>query len=171
METLQPYLQLPGLWPSAALILACTLLLHASRTSMWRVALLALPGTIAHECAHLLVGTLLLAQPAGFSVWPKRAKNGWVLGSVTFRRLGLFNGAFVALAPVLLLPLAWLCLRHLTLPFWLQQQWGGWLLSGYLAATALYAALPSLADIKIGFPSLLFYAALAGLCWYALRLF
>jgi hypothetical protein len=50
-------------------------LLRGVRDSMWRVALLSLPGTIAHELTHLIVGLLLHAQPHGFSVWPRPRGN------------------------------------------------------------------------------------------------
>jgi hypothetical protein len=142
-------------------------LLRGVRDTLWRVALLSLPGTIAHELTHFVVGFLLHAKPHGFSIWPRPRGNAWTLGSVSFRNIGLFNGAFVALAPLLLLPIAWLCLIHVLAPLWIEGQWGWWLLAGYLAATALFAALPSFQDIKVGGPSLLLYAALSMLLWWA----
>jgi hypothetical protein len=112
------------------------------------------------------VGALLLAKPRGFSVWPKAVGRSWRLGSVSFGNIGLLNGVFVALAPLLLLPIAWLCLVHVLLPLWHDSRWGWWLLTGYLTATALFAALPSFQDIKLGGRSFLLYAALRGiLCW------
>jgi hypothetical protein len=77
------------------------------------------------------------------------------------------NGAFVALAPLLLLPIAWLCVVHVLLPLWNNGQWGWWLLAGYLTATALFAALPSFQDIQLGGRSLLLYAAIGGFLWWA----
>jgi hypothetical protein len=153
--------------PSVALMFIFYALLRGARDTMWRVALLSLPGTIAHEFTHLVVGFLLHAKPHGFSVWPRPHGNGWTLGSVSFRNLGLFNGAFVALAPLLLLPIAWLCLVHVLVPLWIDDRWGWWLLAGYLAATALFAALPSFQDIKVGGPSLLLYTAVGALLWWA----
>jgi len=142
-------------------------MLRAARHTLWRVALLSLPGTIAHELAHLVVGFLLNAKPHGFSIWPRPSGTGWTLGSVSFRNLGLFNGAFVALAPLLLLPIAWLCLVHLLVPLWVDGHWGWWLLAGYLAATALFAALPSFQDLRVGGSSILLYAAVGALLWWA----
>ena len=167
MEYLRAYLHQAGALPSAALVVVFYALLRGARHTMWRIALLALPGTIAHELMHLVVGFVLHAKPHGFSVWPRRSADGWTLGSVSFANLGLVNGAFVALAPLLLLPIAWWSLVHLLVPFWVDGQWGWWLLGGYLGATALFAALPSLQDIKIGWPSLLLYAVLGGLLWWA----
>jgi hypothetical protein len=167
MEYLPSYLHHAGFVPSAALVFVFYALLRGVRDSMWRIALLALPGTVAHELAHLIVGFLLLAKPHGFSVWPRSRGNTWMLGSVSFRNLGLLNGAFVALAPILLLPISWLCLIDVLLPLWLKGQWGWWLFAGYLTATALFAALPSFQDIKLGGCSLLLYAAMSGLLWLA----
>ena len=167
VEYLRSCLHQAGFVPSVALVFGFYALLRAVRASMWRVALLALPGTVAHELAHLVVGYLLRARPDGFSVWPRARGNAWMLGAVSFRNVGLLNGALVALAPLLLLPVAWLSLIQVLLPLWTKDLWGWWLLAGYLTATALFAALPSIQDIKLGGRSLLFYAAAAGLSWLA----
>lgn len=167
MEYLRSYLSHAGFMPSVALVLIFVALLRAVRNSMWRIALLSLPGTIAHELVHFVVGLLLLAKPRGFSIWPTAQGHTWRLGSVSFGNIGLLNGAFVALAPLLLLPIAWLCVVHVLLPLWNDSQWGWWLLAGYLTATALFAALPSFQDIKLGGRSLLLYAALGGFLWWA----
>jgi hypothetical protein len=166
-QYLRSYLSHAGFMPSVALVLIFYALLRGLRNSMWRIALLSLPGTIAHELAHFVVGMLLLAKPRGVSIWPKAHGDAWRLGSVSFGNIGLLNGAFVALAPLLLLPIAWLCVVHVLLPLWNDSQWGLWLLAGYLAATALFAALPSFQDIKLGARSLLLYAALGGFLWWA----
>jgi hypothetical protein len=167
MEYLRPYVSDAGFLPSVGLVLIFYALLRGVRDSMWRIALLSLPGTIAHELAHFVVGLLLLAKPRGFSVWPRAHGHTWRLGSVSFGHIGLLNGAFVALAPLLLLPIAWLCVVHVLLPLWNHGQWGWWLLAGYLTATALFAALPSFQDMKLGGRSLLLYAALGGFLWWA----
>jgi hypothetical protein len=167
VENLRSYLSQAAFIPSVALVLIFYALLRVARNSMWRIALLSLPGTIAHELAHFVVGLLLLAKPRGFSIWPRAHGNTWRLGSVSFGNIGLLNGAFVALAPLFLLPIAWLCVVHVLLPLWNDGQWGWWLLGGYLTATALFAALPSFQDIKLGGRSLLLYAALGGLLWWA----
>lgn len=160
--TPQTLLHLPGFLPSAILAGILYLILLRARGSKWRLALLSLPGTFSHELVHLMVGFLLLAKPAGFSLRPKRVGEGWALGSVSFRKINIFNGAFVALAPLLLLPLAWLCLTGLAAPFWANHQWGGWLATGYFTSTLLLAAIPSPQDIKAGRPSLLFHGTVGG---------
>jgi hypothetical protein len=167
MEYLRSYLSHAGFVPSMALVVIFYALLRGLCNSMWRIALLSLPGTIAHELAHFLVGALLLAKPRGFSIWPRAIGHTWRLGSVSFGNIGLLNGAFVALAPLLLLLLAWLCVVHVLLPLWNDGRWGWWLLAGYVTATALFAALPSFQDMKLGGRSILLYAALGGLLWWA----
>ena len=102
MEYLRPYLYDAAFVPSVVLVVAFYVLLLGARATMWRVALLSLPGTIAHELAHLIVGFLVHAKPQGFSIWPRSVGKAWLLGSVSFRNIGLLNGALVALAPLLL---------------------------------------------------------------------
>jgi len=167
MHGLETVLYRAGLVPSVLLVLVCYGLLRAARASMWRIALLSFPGTLAHESAHFLVGWLLRARPLRFSVWPQAHGHGWRLGSVSFAHIGLLNGAWVALAPLLLLPLAWLGLVDVLLPLWSARQWGWWVLAGYLTATALFAALPSWQDLKLGGRSLLFYALLGAAIGFA----
>jgi hypothetical protein len=167
MEYLRSYLHDTGFAPSVVLLLVFYALLRGARDSMWRIAVLSLPGTIAHELTHFIVGMLLRAKPGGFSVWPKAVGRSWRLGSVSFGNIGLLNGVFVALAPLLLLPIAWLCLVHVLLPLWNDGRWGWWLLAGYLTATALFAALPSFQDIRLGARSFLLYVVIGVLLWWA----
>jgi hypothetical protein len=167
MAELQSYLHDSAFIASVALVVIFYVFLRGARDSMWRVALLSLPGTFAHEFAHFLVGLILRAKPHGFSIWPRPDGHGWRLGSVSFGNIGLLNGAWVALAPLLLLPLAWLCLIHILLPLWADGRWGWWLLAGYLTATALFAALPSFQDIALGGRSLLLYVVIGVLGWLA----
>jgi hypothetical protein len=78
MDYLRSYLSHAGFIPSMALVVIFYALLRGLRNSMWRSALLSLPGTIAHELAHFVVGALLLAKPRGFSIWPRALGHiGW----------------------------------------------------------------------------------------------
>jgi hypothetical protein len=163
MEYVRASVEQVGFLPSAVLVVVFYALLRAARRSMWRIALLALPGTIAHELMHVVVGLVLRAKPQAFSIWPRRGSHGWTLGSVAFGNIGLLNGAFVTLAPLLLLPVAWLCLVDVIVPLWVADRWGWWLGGGYLAATALFAALPSFQDLRVGAPSILLYVAAGAL--------
>ncbi len=168
VEHLRSYVHLNGFVPSVSLAALCYAILLLARASVWGFAVIALPGTIAHELSHFLVGLMLRAKPTGFSLWPTRSANGWTLGSVSFRRLGLLNGAFVALAPVLLFPLGWFSLVHVAMPAWAAGYWATWLLAGYLTATVFFAGVPSFQDIKLGGPSLVVYLALFALCWWTI---
>lgn len=168
IEHLRTYLALNGFVPSVLLTILCYAVLLGARATPWGLAALAFPGTLAHELTHFVIGFILRAKPSGFSLWPKRSGKGWRLGEVRFRRIGVLNGAFIALAPVLLFPLGWLCLMYLSVPAWATQHWISWLATGYLSATLLYASVPSLTDLKVGGLSLLGYLTVAVLCWAVL---
>lgn len=83
------------------------LVIFSRISNIWVYSILSLPGTLAHEAAHFVVGLLLNARPAGFfgglTLIPKRENNGWTLGSVSFYNINSFNALPVALAPMLLL--------------------------------------------------------------------
>ncbi len=152
-----PALAITGLW---------LVLLWRWRYSGYGIAVLSLPGTVLHEFMHYLVGALLRAEPVSVSLWPRREGNYWVLGSVGFARLRLWNAAFVALAPLLLLPAGY-GLILLVEAAWLAEHYliGGCL--GYLAACALFACAPSVTDLKVGGPSIALYGLAAYLLWQA----
>jgi hypothetical protein len=77
---------------------------------------------------------------------------------VSFRNVSLFNGAFVAFAPLLLAPVGYLCILQgseaLTGSDYL-----AWALWSALAGNLFFSSLPSWQDFKVGFPSLLMYSA------------
>ncbi|HVK55005.1 MAG TPA: hypothetical protein VM532_08245 [Burkholderiales bacterium] len=162
MEYLQPYLNINGFLPSAVLTFLMYVALHRFRSSMVSLAFVTLPGTIAHEAAHYVVGFLLLGKPQGFNVLPKRQGNSLILGSVSFTGINMLNGAFVAMAPLLLLPLAWLSMIHFAIPFWTKGVIPFWILSVFLTANLLFAAIPSSQDFKVGAPSLMLYGSMCG---------
>jgi hypothetical protein len=56
---------------------------------------------------------------------------------------------------------------HVLLPLWNDSRWGWWPLAGYLTATALFAALPSFQDIRLGARSLLLYVVIGALVSWA----
>ncbi|HJW82235.1 MAG TPA: hypothetical protein VJ396_08320 [Acidiferrobacterales bacterium] len=109
------------------------------------------PVTLAHELMHLLLGFLTHGQPCGFRVWPRRAANGYVLGSVSCRNVRWYNGLFIGFAPILLLPLA------LALLAWrlhaqpeataTEAVWA------YAVACLTYASLPSWQDMRVALAS------------------
>lgn len=103
-----------------------------------------LPGILAHELAHYLVALLTGSNPRPLSIALRRTERGWALGSAEFEP-GLISSGLVALAPLYLLPLV-------SLGVMLSSQGASVpraLLAGYVAATLLYAAVPSRADWRI----------------------
>jgi hypothetical protein len=132
------------------LVLGLLLLIRlASRLGMWTYALLALPGTLAHELAHYLVALLLLAKPQFPSLIPQRMEHGWRMGSVAFRA-GWLRSLPIALAPFALLPLAlWWAVT------WMQPAVGVvYFVQAWIVAALVSASLPSAADFRIALPAL-----------------
>jgi hypothetical protein len=90
--------------PHLALFFGVGITLLLLRSLRWLYVLVVLPGTILHELTHLIMGFLLGARPAKFSIVPRRKDGGLVLGHVLFARLRWWNAAPVCMAPLLLLP-------------------------------------------------------------------
>lgn len=153
------------LMPSAVLVLAWLALMRAARTSGWSVAIVGMLGTIFHEASHYVIGLLLGAKPVSVSLWPKRQGNYWVLGSVGFERITLWNAAPVAFAPLLLIGVAWLLLAYVVLPTYSAGHYAGWFVGGYAVACCLSSCLPSLTDIRVGFLSAMLYGGVGYFFW------
>lgn len=158
--------QLQGLSPAdLAFALGALLLIRASsRLGMWPYALIALPGTLAHELAHFLVALVLAAKPMFPSLIPQRTEHGWRLGSVAFRA-GVIRSVPIALAPLLLLPLG----LFWAAAFMASAAWPLYGVHAWLVGALLSASLPSAADLKIAVPALMLLAAIAALAWYLTR--
>jgi len=147
-----------------AVVAAVLFALHGLRRTFWLFALVTLPGTLAHELAHLLLGLLLRGGPTGFTVIPRREGRGWAMGSVSFTRIRWYNAFFIGAAPLLLLPAAYLLLR-----------WRlggtpvlGWpeALAVFAIANLVYASVPSWQDLRIAARSPIGWLLLAGgLAW------
>lgn len=143
-------------------------LLNQAKRSFWLFSLLALPGTFCHETCHWIVGKLLKGCPKHFTVLPRREGHGFVLGSVAFANLRWYNGFFIGLAPLGLLPLVyglllWRLRSHPALD---------WSEAGiaFLLANLLFAAMPSWQDLRIAARSPIGWLLLAGvLVWGWLR--
>ena len=136
------------------LIRVCTML------GMWLYAIIALPGTLAHELAHYLVAMLLLAQPSFPSLIPQRTGRGWRMGSVAFRA-GMLRAVPIALAPIMLLPLALLWAVHWLAPAAGPLYW----LHAWIVGALLSACLPSTADFKLALPALAILSLVAAAAW------
>ena len=63
MGYLRSYLRSTGFIPGVVLLFVFYALLCGVCDSMWRISVLSLPGTIAHELMHFTMGALLLAKP------------------------------------------------------------------------------------------------------------
>jgi len=144
-------------------VLAALIAIRVCRhAGMWIYALVALPGTLAHELAHFLVALILGARPTFPSLVPVRTEHGWRLGSVTFR-VGHLRALPIAIAPLALAPLAlwWAgAFMHSAAPalYWLHV---------WIVAALLTASLPSKTDLKLAWPALivLALAAVALIIW------
>jgi len=148
----------------AVALAALALIRACHRLGMWAYALIALPGTLAHELAHYLMALLLFAKPSFPSLVPERTAHGWRMGSVTFRA-GIFRAVPIALAPLLLVPLAltWAAglMAPATGPVYFVH---AWVVGGLISA-----CLPSSADFRIAVPALLVVGVVVGLAWFLLR--
>ena len=132
-------------------------------------AFLSLTGTILHELCHFIMGLALAAKPVGLSLWPKKIGQRWVLGSVDFQGLGLWNAAPVAFAPLLLWGgSAWLIGSPMAAAY-AQENFGQWIAMGYLCACCALAGRPSRVDIQAGWKSLAAYSCFALLAYFYLR--
>ena len=121
--------------------------MNQARRSFWLLSLLALPGTFCHELCHWVVGKVLNGQPVHFTVIPRREGRGYVLGSVGFVNLRWYNAFFVGMAPLLLLPAAYLLFlwRLGARPVL------GWPEAAmvFLLASLVFGAIPSVQDLRI----------------------
>jgi hypothetical protein len=136
------------------LIRACTQL------GMWLYAIIALPGTFAHELTHYLVALLLFAHPSFPSLIPQRTGRGWRLGSVAFRA-GMLRAVPIALAPILLAPLAFFWAVHFMAP----ASGPVYALHAWIVGALLSACLPSRADFKLALPALAILSVIAAIAW------
>jgi hypothetical protein len=155
-------------YPSLLLVLVWLGLMCSVRHSGYGIAFLSLGATAIHEACHLVSGLILNAKPVSFSLWPKRQGSHWVLGSVGFSNLNVWNSAFVAFAPLAMLPLGWLVFRVWMVPAFRSGAYLSWLMAGYGVACCGFACLPSTTDIKIGALSAVMYCAIAYGLWRAI---
>jgi hypothetical protein len=141
-------------------------LMFALRRSGFLIALISLAATVLHEACHLLVGLVLNAKPQSVTILPKREGRHWVLGAVSFANLNLWNSAFVALAPLAMLPLGAWAFQAWMVPALAAGDYGSWALAGYIVACCVFGGLPSTTDIRLGAASALVYVLLAGAAWW-----
>lgn len=139
--------------------------------AFWQICW-ALPGTVLHELAHLLVAIVTGGRPVGFSVIPHRepGRDLWRLGSVTISRPNAISALPSALAPLALNLVAYQLYRN----------WGAWFPADLQHTLLMYAAIylfsyssiPSGQDLKVALSrpvGVALYASLAGGAWVLLR--
>jgi len=145
----------------AVCVLGAMLVIRVCRyAGMWIYALIALPGTFAHELAHFVVAFILGARPSFPSMIPIRTERGWRLGSVA-SRAGYARALPIALAPLLLAPLALWWAGRLLHP----ASWPLYGLHVWIVGALLTASLPSATDFKLALPALSVVAAIAVIVW------
>lgn len=128
-------------------VLILSALRRASYTGMIAIALINIPGTVLHECAHFVVGFILNARPTSFSLFPHKQGDVYVTGSVGFRNLHFYNALPSAMAPLLLLWFGywfnWYFFSRIHLTIW---TYFGYIL---LQCIIIENALPSSTDFKV----------------------
>lgn len=121
-----------------------------------------LPGVFIHELSHFLVGFILNAKPASFSIIPSKKNKS--SGHVSFKNIRFYNAVPTAIAPTIVGPyLVYLFYQHY-LDFFIEM-YGDTALYVfiYVTYTVFNSCLPSNQDIKIMFInplSILLYGAI-----------
>lgn len=140
------------------LVIALSFLKRHTFNGIIMTSLVNIPGTLLHETTHFMVGLILNAKPASFNLLPKRRDNTYVMGSVGFRNIKFYNAFPAAMAPLLLLPLAyWLNEYFLVTTVW------RYLCFILLETIIIENAIPSSTDFKVAFShpfGLLFYGVI-----------
>jgi len=143
----------------ACILVALAIIRLSRHAGMWIYALVALPGTLAHELAHFIVALVLFAHPRFPSLAPIRMESGgWRLGSVAFRA-NFARALPIAMAPIALAPLAlWWAGTFLHAATW--PLYG---LHAWIVAAMITASVPSPADFKLAFPALIALVVVAAI--------
>lgn len=139
--------------------------MRSVRYTGYGIAVLSLCATALHEGCHWLIGLIVNAKPVSVSLRPKRQGNMWILGSVGFRNLNVWNAVFVAFAPLVMLPLGWLLAKFWLLPAFSAGDYLSWFMAGYVVACCVYGCWPSVIDVKAGALSASMYTAIAFFLW------
>lgn len=159
----------PRAWLDFAFIISLWALLQHLARFFPLYVISVLPSTIAHECAHWVIGFVLGTKPQFPSFTPVNVGGRWRLGEVTLRQPSRLTLPFVALAPLTLLPLAFYCVRALVqIPGSDPRHWAGL----YLVAMISHGSLPSAQDWHVFWRSAMpaiVLGAIAGCAWLYFR--
>lgn len=130
-----------------------------SSSGSFVAVLYCLPFTIMHEMSHYMAAFLTGGRPSSFSVRPRMAGRGWILGSVTA------VPTLLSAAPTALAPLGWLVIGYYAMKFWnLRPVWAPEYLLGVVLYACTAACTPSWQDFKVALThpfSLLLWVAVA----------
>ncbi|HSB95056.1 MAG TPA: hypothetical protein VLC91_01305 [Spongiibacteraceae bacterium] len=137
----------PRLWLDLTTVIVLLLLSGRLTRYKWPFIIFVLPGTIAHELAHWSMALLFGGQPKPPSLQPQTAGQRWTLGHVVIRNPRWYNLPQIALAPLLLLPLAALAYWH-WLRFYPLTTWQHWL-GLYCIAMLIRSSIPSSEDFRL----------------------
>jgi len=147
-----PIFHQPLFWFDLLFVALCCYASRRFSNSRWLFALWVLPGTALHELAHWLMALVCRGRPGALSLWPNFRGRRWTLGYVTIGNPTWYNRVPIALAPLLLLPLAVFCYWR-WVRLWPAADFRHWL-ALYALAMLLPGALPSREDIQLAQPQL-----------------
>ncbi|MBF0419473.1 MAG: hypothetical protein HQL78_04840 [Magnetococcales bacterium] len=132
---------------SVVIVILIGKLKHVHCRRLWSAALVNFIGVVLHEVAHFIVAWLLGGRPTRFSVWPQRTVDGFLFGHVVCARMNTFNALPIGLAPLMLLPVAWMLDRQFFVHF--PRTTGSYIIYLFLLVIIIENALPSTADWRV----------------------
>lgn len=138
--------------PKTAIIistLVLVVLLRGLRRYFVLFWLAALPGILFHELSHWLLAFVSNGRPCFPRMLPKRVPGGYVLARVPVRNPTWYNGAFIGLAPLLLIAMAFVAIVYGSPESWSWAQAWRIVLIPVVAAECLVECAPSPADWRI----------------------
>lgn len=135
-------------------------LLDRLKHRFWIFSLLAFPSTVLHELMHFIVALLTNGKPIAFNVIPRNNDGSYELGHVISSNATWYNRGLIGLAPLLLIPMAWMLVH------WMPSKHNLWvgILYAYTLGSMLYGSLPSSADWKCAWGAPIGTTILISLC-------
>lgn len=91
---------------------------ESSKNNIFTAWIMYLVGTLFHELAHFILSILTFGSPTWFSIFPSKQKNengqtvGYMLGYIESQNIRWYNVFFIAMAPLLLMPLSYWVYIH-----------------------------------------------------------
>ena len=118
-------------------------------------------GVFFHEVAHFVIGVIFGAKPFAFSVIPQKTQNGYMMGHVQFSNIKWYNAIPVALAPFLLILLAFFIDKYYFIV--IEKTVLSYVGYIFLLIVTITSAMPSSQDFKVArssFGGILFYSTI-----------